>query len=227
MRKLRTYILFLLFMWSASYSSAQDLLQDMKKMHQAYEGIENLFARIVSKEYEGKGLPLVETITVRKKGGQYLYEVDGRIILMNQDYLIAVDKENRQVVCTPQYEEEGAEVFMESFKPNLDSVLSQYKDIQFLGVKNGLKHYRIEQLEAEITSIELFIDATSFLMKRIIYNYNEAEYGKSWVELSFPILNTSPSFQSNTFSEAKYLKKVAGKLTLTEAYKGYQLIVTR
>lgn len=224
------YIIILCLGLFAQTIAAQDLRQDLKKMHQAYKNIENLEAKIVSKEFEEGSLPEVEIIYIKKQQHHYIYHMATSTMLMNDSYLLAINAKEKRIFCTPQYqpqEESSKKLLMNHIQLNLDSLLASYENITFVELKDGLKHYKVEQADADITKIEVAMDAETYLLKKITYTYNEEDYGKTWLELSFPIINTKPVFNTETFSESKYIKKVKGGYQLTTAYQNYELIVTR
>lgn len=208
-------------------SNAQNLKADMEKVYAAYDGIDKFYARVVSKEFEGSGVPEVTTSNIWMNGEDYFYQIGTMMILLNENYLININHREKTIMCTTDPHRDETDALVYQLKPNLDSLIKSFDKTIFIDVADGLKHYQVERKSGNITKIDFFIDEKTWLLKKIIYTYNEELHGKSWTEMSFPQLNTKPIFQTDRFNEIKYIKKVGKQLQPADKYKNYQLILTR
>ncbi|MGB0523475.1 MAG: LolA family protein [Flammeovirgaceae bacterium] len=221
------YFVMICLMCCIQQLSAQDLLKDMKAMYAAYDQIDNLYAQMVTKEYEGKAKPITERVTLRLQGRKSMYEMGDMIIMRNEEYLVSINKGTKQMICASQRQEAGMEDLLQGISPNLENMVENYEKVTFLGLNEGKKRYRIEKEGAEVAKVELELDATSYLLSKITYFYTDADYGDRRVEISFPIFKVDVEHQSTLFHTAHYLKKRGDELMVSDAYQGYHLIVTR
>lgn len=209
---------------------AQNLKEDMVKMQQAYDNMERLSATIITKEFEGNKMLSKEQYSLKMAGSSYLYQLTNTIVLRNERYMVSVNQNDKQVICTSQKKEKGATEIMKKVKPNVSAMLDKYDKVTFLGESNGLKTYRMENKEMEgvqITKIEFTFDVNTFVVDNMRYYYNEADYGKNWIEIRFKEFDINPSFQMRLFDESKYVQTIGKELKLSDAYKDYRLIITR
>lgn len=222
------YLLLTLMCMITQIVMGQNLAEDLKQIHQVYENVENLRARIVTKEYSGEGEPETESYTVLKQGTSFLYKIENTVTLMNDEYLLSINHDNKEIICTRQYSNDPNEkVEAQKFVPNLDSLVKLYETVRYLGVENGQKSYELEKEGSMISKVRFSIDTKSYLITNMVYHYNEDYVVGGKTELSFTTFDTKPVFKSGTFSSSKYIKQEGGSLVLTAAYKDYRLIITR
>ena len=222
--------LVLLAFFAMNTVDGQNLVDDLKKMKDAYEKSSKLKMKIVSKEYEGENSkPTIEETLILRDGNDLRYLSKERILMMNDAYVVVVDERSKLIRCIPRENKEMKKPddmgFMAQTGINFDTLISSYDKVEYLGVKNGNKVYRMTLKDQDITTIEMGIDAQSYLMKQIRYTYNEEWYGKTWINISMPLIDTNPSFEKDTFSEWSFLKKEQGELKPNDRYKDYRLVV--
>lgn len=217
-------ILYLLLFLSFGFqrASAQDLnqaLQDLRKQYAQSDQL-RMVMQIQAFEKPQSDAPYYhEKAEIRKSGNQYLYQFAGTEMLMNAKYLIVVDKNAAEMVCSKRNLKTEAD-FKDQAKVNIDSILTFYDHPQYLGRTKSIDHYRVFQKKGAIGQIDLFMNAQTNLLHRIQYHYRD----KQWVVIAFDVFDMRPSFSSNTFDEAHYVAVEKGKMKPSAAYKKYSIV---
>lgn len=207
--------------------SAQDLKADFAKMQQAYLEAETFSSTMRMKVYEGESRSttvMTKTAKLKRSGDQYWYKVDQQTMVMNQKYMLMINGDQKVIV----YGKRGEEAFFNPATvqlPDLEEWMERYESIEFNGTKEGVKHYSIQVEEGAVSNIELYIDATTFLIKKMIYDYKVPAYKQNnTIEVVFTEFDLNPKFEKNQFSEKNYVQNLKGELKTTESYSNYRLV---
>ena len=215
-------------MWSLSLS-AQDFKKDLEKVYAQYQQSEQLYMEMHIKGYEGslKNKPLFNQETkVYKQKQNYFYNMGSKEVLRNRDFVIWVDKGQKSMICTKRLKVEKPNAMFGNL-PDVEKLLSQFNEAEYLGLKNGLKHYRVTQADKEVIQNDIYINPQTNLPAKVVYTYNPERYKKGyWIEIDFGKTTTTPTFQANTFDEGKYIRNVNNKWKPQVGYQQYEVIFT-
>jgi outer membrane lipoprotein-sorting protein len=196
---------------------AQDFKQLVKEMRQTYAESKSL--QIVMDIAVYDSAQSVEpyfkhTIDIKREGTNYWYQFGENEMLMNDNYLIMLDRQSRQISCSKRSLEAEKEM-QKAFKFDLDSILTLYDDPQYLGKVGNTEHYLVFEKQGPIEKIHFFVDKANYDLKRIEYKYREGQY----VTINFLVFNRDPDFEDGTFSESQYILVTTDKIVPSHFYK--------
>ena len=216
----------ILFISSSMIGFSQDYKTDLKKMYELYNSLENYYAEIYVKAYEGStsGTPyLTKHTTVRKEGNKFFYELDNNIkMLVNNNFSILVNKEQKTIAYKPLKKPKKIDLNEFTAMSDMEEIIGSYKSVTFKGSKDGIKHYVILPNQNMIKA-ELFMKSSGLITK-IIYEYKETNGETNKVVAEFKNSTTTPSFTKNTFSENQFFKKQGKEYIAVDKYKNYNLV---
>jgi|GEM_PF-4916485 len=205
----------------------QDLKKDYEALQKHYLEMEHFYAELKLNIYDlqsSKLKPIEERNGFIYKQKNLLHYAFGPVIFLktNKDVMM-VDKVQKLIVLKDLAKEETAEE--ELLLPKVEEAMRLYEKVEYLGLKGGLKHYRIQVKKGYfMKNMELFIDAKRMLLQRVVYEAYLAEWDQlSKVDMQFLNLSTSPKSKRH-FSRKQYIEKRAGKYYPVSSYKTYKLI---
>lgn len=208
-------------------ASAQHLKSDLDLIYKKYNTAEVLQMEFVTRNYEGsfRNMTSSEHNKVYKDGNAYWYAMGEEEMLMNDSFIIWVDKDSKKMVCTLR--NGGSLPTNASQLPDFNALLQSYEQTNYLGQKNQVKHYRMIREDALIKATDIYLDATSGLPKKLLYSYNEQVYGKrEWVEMEFLKMDMATQPKPTYFLATRYIKQVNGTYQPTGKYADYELMMT-
>ncbi|MBT1708768.1 hypothetical protein KK062_11060 [Fulvivirgaceae bacterium PWU5] len=204
---------------------AQDLQAALSRLRQEYEQTDNFHIVMQVKVFDEVGAMkpyFSEQVNIRRSGLQYLYRFGNNEMLMNEKYIIMVDRGSKEIVCNKRSVKAERETFKDLAKLNvIDSVLRMYENPEYLGkTEAGHDHYRVKQKKGEIRDIDLFIDAQTHLLSALHYQYRSKQH----VTITFSRFDVRPVFEESTFSENQYVIRRQGKMGASPAFKNYTVL---
>jgi hypothetical protein len=159
-----------------------------------------------------------QLVDIKREGNNYWYQVEDNEMLMNEKYLIIVDKQARQISYSKRSIEAEAEL-QKSYHFNLDSVFMQYEKPQFLGRVEDADHYLIPDKKGPIKEIHFYIIPETRKLKEIAYRYREGQYAS----IRFIVFDKKAGFDADTFSADRYVINVSGKVAPSRFFRNYNL----
>lgn len=209
---------------------AQDYLSDMKKMQEAYKQISNLHSKVSVKVFTEKGAAspvFVQHLELWKKGEQLHYNMGELTMVTGKKYTLWINEGNREIAVQKNASTKKSKEVTELLSPELEKAMQEHNQIAYLGKKQGLKVYRIQQKEGDIAQADIFLDHSGFL-KRMEYLYRTGTDGSQhYVEVVFTEFNTNATPNEQLFNEKRYITDKGGKLAPTPSYTSYQLVTTK
>jgi hypothetical protein len=216
------FLMLILCNWHEA--AAQDFKQALQSLKRKYERMEKFHLIMFIKAFEDSitTRPYYEQrAEIKREGTNYLYFFGSNEMLMNSKYLIVVDKTARDIVCSQRDVNGETEFFSKDpVQMNLDSILNSNSESYFVGIDEGIDHYKIKMKAGSIKIVDLFIARNDNVLSSIKYTYSEGQC----VKISFEKFDTQPAFNENTFNENIYMISAKGKLLPSEAFKRYQLM---
>lgn len=185
--------------------------------------MESVHVRMSIKVYEGNNgdTPLVnEVVDVKRDGDHYLYTFGSTDMLLNKKYIVVADRPSKEILCTKRSLKEEADFFSDPFRANMDSILLLYQEPEFISKAGNTEHYRLFQKQGVIKQIDVFIDGTENVMRRLEYRYKDQHY----VVIAFTVFDKAPGFNDDTFSEGKYFYTERGELKASKSFPGFNVV---
>lgn len=205
-------------------SGAQDFRESLESMKKTYSTLEDAHIKMSIRIFEDdkSSTPYFdETADIKRQKKNYYYQFGSINMLMNAKYILMVDKSSKEMVCTRRSLKTEEQMERDPFKLNLDSILTFYGTPDYLGKTADGTHYRLSQKKGTIRQYDFFIDEARKIVNKIEYRYEDKHY----VVIRFTLFETHPAFSPDAFDERKFVMEKKGKLTTSDAYKGYHVAV--
>jgi hypothetical protein len=154
---------------------------------------------------------------IKRFGTNYCYRFDKAEMLMNDKYLILVDYENKEIVCSRR-DVKGEAEFFAPMNLDVDSMLSVYGNPKLIGRAGDIVNYRFSQ-HGEIQTIDLFIDLVSVELRKIVYHYKDGQV----VIIRFEKFNINPKLDESDFDEDRYITKIEGVLRPSTGFVNFSI----
>ncbi len=208
---------------------AQDFKADLQKIADHLKQVKHLdmglevkvFASLTSSEVVS-----LQQFSLKKSGDRYFYSGPSGKVLYNERYKIVVDDDHKTILYEKRdlkAEKEGQALLAQV--PDLDSMFSTYKKVEYLGLDKGMKHYRVHLKEGMISKAELFIHSSGLYPARLIYYYNTQDFPQhNKAELTYHRFNFSPDFSRDEFSEKKIIRREGKKIQGAGKYASYTVL---
>jgi hypothetical protein len=212
------------FMFSAlSMVRAQDFKQALLGMREKYKALEKVrIVMHVRVAEEGSATAFYdEMVEIIKDHHNYLYRFGAQDMLMNEKYLVMVDRSSREIVCSRRdLKNEALYLPKDPFQANLDSLFAFYGQPQYMGRKNQTDHYRLPLKSGEVTGIDLFIDLRSNLFHKLQYQYRDGQVAV----IDFNVFDVSPEFEAGLFDERQYVTVSGTDVKPSKNFLNYHVV---
>jgi outer membrane lipoprotein-sorting protein len=218
---MRRYGLLIGLMLAARLLPAQEFQQWVEQMRKQYENVERLHVVMnvnVYPDEQTKKSAFQMKVDIKKDRENYLYRYGASDMLMNEKFLVMVDRDARQIVLSQRDLKSEAAV-RKNFQFNLDSLLKFQNDMKYIGVANGLKQFRWNPKRGEVTALDLYVDEQSLWLRRMVYTYVSHQVAS----IDFVVFDKQPVFSDGTFAEQQYVLIGKNRLQPAERFKQYQV----
>lgn len=160
---------------------------------------------------------------VKRKGNNYYTDFDNQINLINDKYTVIVAKEDKQIIYTEVSNADNTANPNEKIT-SLPENEEFYKNAKLLKSDKSGNIYEIKKPQFGMVKMVIHISKDDVL-KEVVYHYEKNEHLPiKEITITYSNVVFNPAFSSTEFSEKFFLKKVNGKVVLTEAYSDYKLI---
>lgn len=207
---------------SDSHNAQPNLKKAILKMQEEYKTMDklHLIMSIQVFESESASKPYYSEIAnIKRDKNNYLYQFGSQEMLMNEKYLLMIDRSSKEIFCNKRNLKSELNTFKDAFQMNIDSLLKFYGKTILVGKEDQIEQYRLFQDKGPVNQVDLFIDASSGLLKRIDYAYKDKQY----VKIDFKMFDRTPVFNPGIFNENNYITVQKEKLVASERFKGYNV----
>jgi hypothetical protein len=211
-----------LLLINISFAFAQDFKKDMRAMYEEYKSMNSVHIMMEVSMFSSKestqpfySMP----IDIRKENDNYLYKYGQNDMLMNDQYLVMVDRGSKEIIYSKRdvvYEKQ----MKKNFNVNIDSVMATNKDAEYIETKDGIHHYRMKDQTGDIKVLDLYIQKDSKLLNGLIYEYKNNQV----VTIEFKKFEKVAAFVGGTFDEKQYVILVKNKFTPASGFKNYHVL---
>jgi len=212
-------MLFLVLSYTGSW--AQDFAKAIRGMRNEYDkskSFEIVMDIVVYDSAQTTTPYYQEIIEIKRDGDNYAYQTGDNEMLLNDRYLIMVDKSAKQISYS-QRDLNAEKALQQNFQFNLDSILRSYDNVKFIGTEGDADHFLIREKKGPIDEIHFFITRQGFVLRKMEYKYHAGQH----VSLRFSRFDEKPIFHSETFSESKYMTNINNRMTPSRFFKTFQL----
>lgn len=205
---------------------AQNYIRDFSKMYKAYQNLENFhtFLEVVFVEGGTRPVP-AQKGEIWKAGDQYRYRLDHLTMLYNDQYILAVDDQTRTIALSERSGENVSALVL--IAEDFEAIKEQYEKVEFAGLEDGKLHYRIYTPGNVIVLTEVFLDAKTFLISSLEYDYNPDSYPEGTrATVRYREMNLTPSFAPDVFSESRFIQSSPDGWKPATGFGSYRLLLT-
>ncbi|BDS15669.1 LolA family protein [Aureispira anguillae] len=216
-------LLILILAFSVQWALGQSLKDDLDRMYKVYENQSDLYAKIESVVYEDGNEKMTKKMTIKKKGGQYLYEMEEQSMLINDKYLVVVDHRNKQI-SYDKWSEHQANMLAKMYIPLGKDLLEKYPKTEYRGEKSGIRQYSLYNDKVQMSRLDIFFDTKTGLVSQTRHYYNpKLVKNNVYIDMHFKEVDTQPNLSDNAFSEKQFLNITSKGVTAIDKYKTYKL----
>lgn len=193
----------------------------MKKMRNAYDQSTKLHAVMEITVYESDTAKVpyyFEKAEIFRDQSIYRYTLTEREMLLTNSRFIMVNKSTNEISVSAR-DTKNEQLIKQQMSFDLDSILSLYKNPEYLGKEGQLNHYKLYQESDLINRIDLFLTQPESLLKKLHYYYLNGQF----VTIEFKVLDLKPVIPRGVFSEDKYIVLTNGKYQGVGEYKTYNV----
>ena len=210
----RGFIKIVLCMCFAQITFGQDFAVDMKKMNQAYGANELTIDFEVYLIADEKNTSKKESLglgKIRKKSDLYFSSFDGQHIYHNEDGVVLIDDKEKSVDYIKRSSKRPES--KELTNDQINAMIAMSDTVYFVQTKNGVKHYRIFNESADIRIVDLYMNAKTFFIDKLVYTYKESTKEESFdahqMEVIYTRNRTKCELKPSYFSTKSILAKGA------------------
>jgi len=205
-----------------AYVVGQDFRVVADKIRAVYESADKLHVVMKVEAYDGDDeKPFYQDrVEVKRDRSNYAYRFNAMEMLMNDRFIIVVDEQQKEIVCTSRDMSAEQALAKDPVAVSMDSVLKLFDKPVFIASDGGVHHYRITPLQGELEQVDLFVDAEHALLRKIAYQYTHDQRAS----VVFETLTTSPVFSADEFNERSYVEVVGKDIRPSKALMGYHVV---
>lgn len=219
------YYLLLAILTISISAKTQNIKNDIAKLNNFYSQTSSFYADISIKIYSTptcKEPFSTSHAVIKKKGNNFLYTLDNRLMLSNNNSYIVVDNDTKLILFS---QHPGRENVNTPMTFDIDSLISSADSIKFNGIKGDILKYTAYTKKSLIQESQIEF-TTAGIIKRMTYLYNpESELVSGKVIIDFKNINTSPQFAASEFDSKKYVRINGNEVSPATEYIAYDLQV--
>jgi hypothetical protein len=156
---------------------------------------------------------------IKKKGNNFRYSISAYDLLMNEQYLIMVNKTSKEIMYA------GRDLKTEKrntapFDLSMDSIFNVLGNPVLTDTEGPVYHYTLKRDKGAIAQIDFFLNKEKKYMEKIEYRYRERQF----VSIIFENFETSPVYAADTFSEKNYLIFTNDNVKKAAPFQRYKII---
>jgi len=221
MKKPICFTLLIVVFWIST--SAQDFKKAVAEARTEYEKLDRLHAVVQVQAYEDESAKTsyyYQQGDIKRDHLNYCYTFGVNDMLMNDKYLIVVDKDAREISLSKVDQEKTKQLIQDPIKSSFDSLSKYYEKPVYKGRFQNTDQYSIAPKQGYLTKLDIFFNVGTKLIQKILYHYQEGQL----VAVEFLKMDTQPVFDQTIFNENRYV--VFGKNGVPQTagqFKGYHV----
>jgi outer membrane lipoprotein-sorting protein len=221
----RIFLLCLSFAALNPKGSAQTLTADLQRMYETMLNAKSLWMEFEATTYISGESPSILKGWMKTYGTQQRMEFFGMHMCTSKDMQVMVDNQDKSILLRRPTEMPKPEEVLKQLTPGLEQNKEALEKAEHVTHANGMKGYAFRQSSQMFSSIELYFDEATGLIKQVTYFYNSEITGDGTerLDVKFTRLELNPSFSDDIFSPSQFVVKANGVWKATPAYAGYSV----
>lgn len=188
---------------------AQDFRKDFDELRKRNSSSTKMHIKMTVEAFNEESLRnaiFSQKADIKRLGVNYWYRFGNTEMLMNNNYLILVDHEYKEITCSRR-DVKGETEFFSPMNFNLDSMMNVYGHPKMISKDGDIVNYRFSH-SSEIESIDIFMDTKKVELRKMAYHYKDGQL----VIIRFEQFDINPQLDENSFKEDRFVIKVNGVL---------------
>ena len=161
---------------------------------------------------------------IRSSGTNYYSDAMGQIVLINNKYMLIIDKTQHTITCLPgsgTNKPDDSQVAAGS----PDSSWAQASKIKLLNTDGASRRIELSGNDPVYEKTEITINATNYQLEQVVFYYRKLEDGSSpKLIVRYSNVKINSGLNDSEFSEKKYIQKKNGELIASPAWSNYKVI---
>lgn len=220
-KNLFTAVFILLANMLLAGNDSQMLMQDITLMQKRLGGNSHFSATIdVVNKGEQLALPTIHAV-IKRKGDSVYYKVMQFEYLFTDKHTIMVDHKKKMIAyTTPSSKSKTGSL---DFLPDLDSIYQGYDSVEYIGLVNGNRKYRVHNGNGVIELAEIYFDPVTQFFSKMVYTYNKEITGNATVlAVEYSNVRYDEVF-TNQFDEDQFIIQKGKVITPAPVLTGYTI----
>lgn len=212
-----------LLAWPGMLALGQDFRKVAQELRGAYAQSDKLHVVMKVKVYDegNEANPYYHQIAdVKRDGVNYRYRLGATEMLLNGKYLIMVNRDSKEIICSLRDLAGEEELFKNPVEITLDSVLSFFHEPVLVDTLNSLHHYRAKVKQGPLEQIDVYIDLSEKNVRKIRYRYRDQQLAS----ITFETFTTTPAFAPEVFDEKNYVIISGKEIRPSKAFAQYHIM---
>src|SRR5688572_26117027 len=168
------YMLLICICQQVNAQSFSHLVSELRKKYETADKLHVVMDIVVFESNTATTPYFSEHADIKRDGTNYKYQMESNELLMNNQFLIMVDKNTKEILFGTRDLQTEAQL-PDPFKMNIDSIFNIIGQPQFVSNSGGRDHYKFSQPEGLIAQIDLFFNTEKKFMEEIKYLYREGQ----------------------------------------------------
>lgn len=223
-------LLIALLLWygaGALQIQAQTTGAELKKIRDAYLANKQLSFDVEVYSYSTKADKTPDLVSkgyMKKSDDKYYSNFNNYELMITGGKALIADRE-RKTLDYYEYETKKPEI-SEGYEVNIDSLIPATDSVVMRPLADGLKHFTCFSKEGYVRQTEIYVDARTHFIRRILYYYIDStedfELEFDRIEIRYRNIETKPVGQS-FFSFDKYFKRTKSTFVPVGEYREFQM----
>ncbi|MCT4579995.1 MAG: hypothetical protein N4A35_01145 [Flavobacteriales bacterium] len=216
--------LFASLLFVLPFKAQKGFAEHVKEVYQSYKNTERFQTDITIQVLNFREDPVIQKAKIKKDGNRFHYSLEDKRMLINEKYMITLDKQSEQIIVASALSEEvmNMDLFGEE---NMNAAIEKVDSIIDHGTTKGIQKYSIIAKNNLISKMEISIDTRYKMLSEVVYYYDEsAGLSSTKVIIQYKNITTSPTFSSTEFKESKYISFKGKTISPASAYRNYEVI---
>jgi outer membrane lipoprotein-sorting protein len=212
--------LLIVIVCNANAQSFKETLDSLRSVYADVKDLHVIMNVAVNSDSVSNLVFYSDRIDIKKKGDAFRVSMKDQELLLNEKYLVVVNKASKELMFTTR-NEKSEKLLRNRMNINIDSLYKVLGNPQFISRQGDSDHYLLKHQKGEIRKTDFFLNKKKGFLERIVYHYREGQ--KAVIE--FSTFNFEPVFAQDTFDENNFLTfDVKGKAKPIAAFSKYIIL---
>lgn len=219
--------LFFVLIFIPRPAAAQSFEADLKRMYETMISAESLWMEMetVGNKYDGSA-PFTSRGVMKLQGGLMYVEMYNLILFSDNNWQVMVDKSESEIYVKPARHPQKPADLVKNFVPAMNEQWENLEEATMVTHADGSRGYLVKNPTGMFAAIELYFDAGTGLLRRIIYHYHTEERDSDFttMEVNFTKLEVNPALEPSTFDISRLLIRSGESWKAAKEFESFSVV---